>query len=203
MAKPEQKSISAAIQRADIALDEYDDLFSDFDMSPYKKRLLSEDFLLELQSRYAFGREGRFVINFTLPKANRSKKTEDVIKRRIQDHFRKQMKKFKEQRREKTKRGGVRVLLGSVFSAFLLFIPQLNNPPLITIYSVFIWYLIWSGLEELLGPFKFKNEADLAKKLLKAEYSFVSEEDALKSLQKLQTVPKKTTPAALKSPRSS
>lgn len=202
MEKPKMISISAAIQRADIALDNYDDLFSDFDMSPYNKRLLSEDFLLELQSRYAFAKGGRFLINFTVPKAVRSKKAETVIKRRLVDYFRKRTKKFDELRREKTKQGGLRILLGSIFSGFLLFIPALNDPPLITIYSVFIWYLIWSGLEQVLGPFKFKSEADLTKKLLKAEYSFVSEEDALKSLKKLQAVPLKVT-GARKSPKSS
>lgn len=203
MKKPGLIGLSAAIQRADIALDNYDDLFSDFDMSPYNKRLLSEDFLLELQSRYAFAKGGKFLINFTVPKAVRSKKTEAVIKRRVLDYFRKRTKKFKELKKEKTRQGGLRILLGSIFSAFLLFIPALNDPPLITIYSVFIWYLIWSGLEQVLGPFKFKSEANLAKKLLKAEYNFISEEDALKSIQRLQAVPLKVAPGARKSPRSS
>lgn len=199
----EQKSISVAIQRADIALDHYNELFSDFDISPYDKRLLSEDFLLELQSRYAFAKGGKFVINFTIPKAVRSKKTEVVIKRRILVYFRKRTKKFERLKHEKTRAGGIRVLLGSAFSAFLLLIPQLNDPPLITIYSVFIWYLIWSGLEQLLEPSEFKSEAKLAQKLLKAEYHFISEKDALKSIKILQSVPQKSNRGVRKSPKSS
>jgi len=39
--------------KIEIALDDYDDIFSDFDIRPYKERQVSKDFLDELKVRMA------------------------------------------------------------------------------------------------------------------------------------------------------
>jgi hypothetical protein len=60
--KIDPKSVSDIFQIAPIALDTYDDIFSDFDPSPFDHRVISEDFLSELRRRYNLTPKDNFVV---------------------------------------------------------------------------------------------------------------------------------------------
>ncbi|MEW6748783.1 MAG: hypothetical protein AB1295_03695 [Candidatus Micrarchaeota archaeon] len=216
-------TVSDVLQKADISLDGYDDIFSDFDYSPFGKRLLSEDFLSELRRRYSYTWKGDPIVNFTLPKARRSEKTESLIKKRIKDHFKSRVKEIERKTREKIRNGAVRVSIGIVLSFALFVVPELETVPALTIFSVLIWYSTWSGLESILqASSTFKKRRAFAERFMKAEYNFASEEDVVKSIEEAQAAqkeaqkdaqkeaqkepqkePDKPTPGDQKSPKSS
>ncbi len=180
-------TVSDVLQKADIALDDYDVLCSDFDPSPYEKRLLSEDFISELHRRYAATGKGDFVVNFTLPRSVRSEKTESLIKKRVKEHFRNRIRDIERKTREKANNGAIRLLLGVALSVALFLVPALETVPILTIFSVLIWYSIWSGLENVLEASSSLNRRKaFAEKFMRADYNFYSQEDVLESMQKLQ-----------------
>lgn len=177
------KSLSEALQIAQIALDTYDDLFSDFDPSPFETRILSDDFLRELKRRYAERGKGEFVINFTLPKATRSYKTESLIKKRIRDYFKTKLKTVDKARKEGMNNGLLRFTAGLAISLGILIVPELETVPLVTLLSVLTWFLLWTGYDNLLAASqKLRKKKSFYEKFLKADYRFVDEEEVVKYL---------------------
>jgi hypothetical protein len=184
MPKADPLTVSDVLQKAYIALDNYDDVFSDFDPSPYPSRLLSDDFLKELSRRYAETRKGNFVVTITLPAALRADKTEVLVKRRIKDHFRNRQKSISKSIREKVVQGGVRIALGLVISLFLFLAPQLSYLPLLTIFSVLTWFFLWSGFDNVFNvSARLYRKEQFYEKMMKADYNFMSEEEVVNSLQ--------------------
>ncbi len=185
--KNEPKTVSDVLQKVDMALDVYDDLFSDFDPSPYHTRLLSEDFLSELRRRYVSTGENDIVVNFTIPEALRNDKTESLIKKRIKEHFKMRVRTIKQKAREKVDNGVIRLAGGILLSIALFIVPELDTVPLLTIFSVLIWYSIWSGLENVLeASSSLGKKKAFAEKFTRADYIFYSQEEVLESMQKLQ-----------------
>ncbi|MCI0504304.1 hypothetical protein L0Y65_06380 [Candidatus Micrarchaeota archaeon] len=181
------RTVSDVLQKADISIDSYEDIFSDFDPSPIEKRLLSEDFIYELRRRHAATGKGEFVVNFTLPKSMRSEKTEALIRKRIKEHFKSRVREIERKAREKADNGSHRLLAGVLLTIALFLFPQLEIVPVLTILSVLIWYSLWSGLENVLeASSSLRRKKAFAEKFMKAEYSFISQEDVLQSMQKLQ-----------------
>lgn len=197
--KESLKTVSDVLQNVDMALDLYDDLFSDFDPSPFQTRLLSEDFLSELRRRFAATGQNDIVVNFTMPKALRNEKTEVLIKKRIKDHFKVRVREIKHKTREKADNGVIRLFVGVILSVALLLFPQLDVVPILTIFSVLIWYSLWSGLENVLeASSSLGRKMAFAEKFMKADYRFFSQEDVLQSMQKLQDSEQSPKPEALK-----
>jgi len=185
--KNQPKTVSDVLQKVDMALDVYDDLFSDFDPSPYQTRLLSEDFLSELRRRYVSTGENDIVVNFTIPEALRNEKTESLIKKRIKEHFKMRVRTIKQKAREKADNGLIRLAGGILLSIALFMIPELETVPILTIFSVLIWYSIWSGLENVLeASSSLGKKKAFAEKFTRADYVFFSQEEVLESMQKLQ-----------------
>jgi hypothetical protein len=183
-AKPvEARTVSDIFQTAQIALDSYDDIFSDFDPSPYERRLLSDDFLSELRRRHAEKRKGEFVVNFTLPASLRSEKTEALVRKRIKDYFRGRLKETSKERRDKLRQGGLRLIVGVAISLSLIIFPQLDVVPFLTLVSVLIWYVLWSGFEELFEvSSRLKRKQAFYEKFLRAAYNFMDQESLVRSI---------------------
>jgi hypothetical protein len=179
----EKKTVADVLQTVSIALDTYDDIFSDFDPSPYEKRILSVDFLKELRRRYAENTRGEFAITFTLPRPIRSEKTEALVKKRIKDYFRGMLKDVEKLRVESMQKGALRLLIGVILSLLLLLFPQLDVMPVLTIVSVLIWYVLWTGFEYIFeAARRLKRKQAFYEKFLKAGYSFVAEEEVVRTL---------------------
>ncbi|MBI2079810.1 hypothetical protein HYT84_03525 [Candidatus Micrarchaeota archaeon] len=185
--KNEIKTVSDALQITQIAVDSYDDIFSDFDPSPYETRLLSEDFITELERRSAETKKDVFIIHFTLPREMRSEKTEVLVRKRIKEHFRKALKDLEKIRKEKIHRGLIRIAIGVLISISLFFIPELDATPILMILSVLIWYALWSGFEYVFeSPRRLNRKIVFMEKFMKAEYKFMNEEDVIEIIEKIQ-----------------
>jgi hypothetical protein len=188
--KSSLKTLSDVLQIVDIALDSYDDIFSDFDPSPYTTRTLSVDFLNELYRRYSQSPKGNFVVNLTVPSALRSEKTEHLIRKRIKDHFREREKTMDARMRDKVRSGLARVSIGVIISAVVLLVPTLDIQPVLVLLSVLIWYFLWSGFDLLFEvPVKLRMKKARADKYLNADYNFLSTEEVIQTLKKLQEAP--------------
>src|SRR3989344_6408811 len=78
---PEVKKIS-------LWLDDYNDIFSDFDPRPYSERALSDDFLNASQKMFRETKTGKFELRLLIPKSLRDEKQESLIKKRLKSFFR-------------------------------------------------------------------------------------------------------------------
>jgi len=71
------------IQQISIAIDTWDDIFSDFDPRPLGERAVSEDFINELKKRYLETRKGSFLIIIHAPISLKDEKSEKMIIQRL------------------------------------------------------------------------------------------------------------------------
>ncbi|HSB47424.1 MAG TPA: hypothetical protein VLD37_05400 [Candidatus Bilamarchaeum sp.] len=184
------RTVSDVLQVADVALDSYDEIFSDFDPSPYTTRLLSEDFIRELRRRCTATGKGDFVVNFTLPRALRSEKIEGLVRKRIRDHFRSNLSDIEKAAKEKTRRGLLRIALGVAISVPLFFLPVIETLPVLTVLSVLMWYALWSGFEHVFEvSARLERKKMFYDKFLRADYNFVNQEDVVQLINRLQPEP--------------
>ena len=78
------------IKEISIAIDTWDDIFSDFDPRPFEVRALSEDFIAELKKRYRETRKGQFLVMIYAPVSLKHEETErgTRFEARIEDRIR-------------------------------------------------------------------------------------------------------------------
>jgi hypothetical protein len=134
-----------------IWIDNYDDIFSDFDPRPYSQRSLSQDFLGETKKASRDKVSGDIEIKFLVPKKARNLKDEVVVKKRLREHFKSHMKQLKKERMKIIGEGTLFFVIGIVFMIIATFILVRNDPRfMIKILGVFLepggWFFFWEGL---------------------------------------------------------
>ena len=161
-----------------LGLDSYDDIFSDFDPRPYKKKALSVDFLSE--AKRASRDLAEVKLKLFIPTDKRNLKEEGLIKKRLNEHFKKHHGLLEKEKRQIIKHGllyaGVGIIL-MIFATFIL-LSELDNTFLITFLIVILepagWFLFWEGSYQTIFESKMK-ETDYMfyKKMTKCDISFV------------------------------
>lgn len=180
----EPTKVSDVFQATRIALDSYDDLFSDFDPSPYENRLLSADFVRELYRRHGITPKGDTIVNFTLPAKMRSAQTEDLIRKRLKAYFKDKQRKVDRRAHELRKKGMVRISVGVFFTFALVLFPWLDAQPFITLVSVLIWFFMWTGFDSMLNSIEgAKGRREFYDRFLRAKYNFTEEEVVIKQVE--------------------
>jgi len=192
--KPEEKldelKFATAFKAIQIALDDYQDIFSDFDTAPFHRRTLSDDFLKEIERRYVETEKGEFEVRLTLPESKREQKVESVIKKRLKDYFIMLLKEKQGDLEKRKKFGIIKILAGIATIVAVFEFPIIGTTSLATIFSVFAWYSMWSGYENLFEvPWKIERERNFLKKFSRARYYFISEEAVGDVLEKLPQEP--------------
>jgi len=181
--KIEVKTVSDILQSVQIALDGYDDLFSDFDPSPYETRMLSDDFLIELRKRYAETRGGELIVNFTIPANRQSEKIDNLVKKRLRDYFRVEHAKLAKNVKDTRMRGLLRVVCGA---AVLVVAFGFASPVSIALENILLvpsWFLLWSGFDNLLdAPTKLASEMRFNERFMKAKYNFLPQEEIVRAI---------------------
>ncbi|MDD5171929.1 MAG: hypothetical protein PHF60_02730 [Candidatus ainarchaeum sp.] len=181
--KMDVKTVTDILQSVQIALDEYDDLFSDFDPSPYETRVLSDDFLLELRKRYAETRSGELVIHFTIPAGKRSDPVEAIVKKRLKDYFKTQHTKLGKNVKDIRMRGLLRVVGGAAVLVVAFGFASPVSLALENLLMVPAWFLLWSGFDNLIdAPTKLASEMRFNERFMKAKYNFLPQEDIVRSI---------------------
>ncbi|MSS74843.1 hypothetical protein EXS73_01345 [Candidatus Pacearchaeota archaeon] len=151
----EVKVTSESLRAAEISLqlDMYDDIFSDFDPRPFSQRALSDDFLLEARRASRDKPNGAFEIRFMMPKEDRNPAEEQLIKRRLKDHFHKHYVETVGKTTAVTRKGYTLIILG-IFVALgggyiALYEHSFFAKVAIIVLEPASWFCIWSGFDHL------------------------------------------------------
>jgi hypothetical protein len=145
-----------------IALDTYDDLFSDFDIRGYGERALSKDFLDELHVRLRRSRiKTGLDIVFLIPAELRNEADEALIIERIRGFFSDRREHYRREDGKSKRRAFAFIAIGLALSiAANVIVERFDSLPL---FGDFIlipsWFFVWSGFEALI-----KNRDELGRK---------------------------------------
>ena len=172
------------IKEISIAIDTWDDIFSDFDPRPLEMRALSEDFIAELRKRYREARRGQFLINIFLPESMKDEKTEKSVIHRLKTHFKSRSLQRQKELNGIRLRGSIFVM-GGIFSlGFLTYITYAKTFTELAIEIIGIvlmplgWFGIWEGFSKIVDTSPiFMQEEVLFNKLSKATYKFIHIEE--------------------------
>ncbi|HBD24821.1 MAG: hypothetical protein A2566_02565 [Candidatus Zambryskibacteria bacterium RIFOXYD1_FULL_40_13] len=144
-----------------VRLDQYDDIFSDFDMRPYSDRALSVDFLDEIK-RAVSGKDGGDIeLILHVPENKRDESREATIKERLGAHFLRHYQLLQKEKRDVLKTGIIMVLLGIIcmIIATLVHFGDSSREAFLSFLIVFLdpvaVFLLWEGMDQII--FNSKN----------------------------------------------
>lgn len=184
MAEAELKPSSVKQRLADInsisiAIDTYDDIFSDFDPRDVVDRDLSEDFINELARRHRQGRKGKFDVVLVAPKSVENVAVEKKITARLNRYFHQKYLRYKKSIDELRIRGAIYIAFGMLLLAALTLIAYFGKMDRLAIELMGIifmplgWFGIWEGFSKIVDiPFRLGSDALVYKGLSKAAYKF-------------------------------
>ncbi len=167
-----------SVSEISLWLDTYEDIFSDFDPRPYSQRALSDDFLAEAKKASRETRDEALELNFLIPEKERKAEIEEIIKKRLKEHFRKHLQQLREDARKKRINGLLFLLMGTAVSLLASFILHKEAQGfvfslLIVLLEPFGWFSIWHGLDSI---FNFgqdeRQNLEFYEKIAKADIKF-------------------------------
>ena len=175
------------MKEVSLAIDNWDDIFSDFDPRPLSERALSEDFIFELKKRYRETRKGNYLVTIFAPVALKDEKSERGVIQRLKRHFKhRSLTRQRELNRIRT-RGFLFVIIGILFLGFLTlstyfrYFSELTIEILGIIFMPLGWFGIWEGFSKIVDTSPiFMQEEILFGKLSRAEYRFIYIEEGKK-----------------------
>jgi hypothetical protein len=168
------------LEKAEVSLiiDNYGDIFSDFDPRPFSHRALSVDFLDEAKRATREIEFGTFQLRFMLPKTERNSETEYMVRRRLREHFKKHNEMLQRDA-SKTKRKGMLLcffgFLMMTFAAWIAFygVHKFIYSVLRIIFEPGGWFTLWVGLDIIFfGTKDNRKEMHFYKKMTNAEIIF-------------------------------
>lgn len=168
------------INAISIAIDTYDDIFSDFDPRDISQRDLSEDFIIELMRRYRQTRLGRYDVVLVAPKVIEDQNAEKKIVSRLNKYFHQKYLRYMKSIREIRAKGMLYIAFGmAVLIALALILNYSKNPNEITLAIIGIiftplgWFGMWEGFSKIVEiPFKLASDTEAYKQFSKAYYKF-------------------------------
>jgi len=161
-------------------LDDYNDIFSDFDSRHYPSRRISDDFLYELRMDMR-GRQTIEELLLMVPEREREQATEGVIIDRLQRFFTEQYGSWRDKYRKKLHISLIMALSGIIIMildavAIFLGIRSLLIKLLSTVMEPASWFLLWTSVDYLIYDLRdLKKERDFYKKLSRAKVIFRSD----------------------------
>lgn len=177
------QEMKKVLQTSELALwlDDYDDLFSDFDPRPYSQRALSDDFLLEMIKAVKNRGKDTFELKFLLSEKLRNHSKEQIIIKRLREHFTRHYHRLLKDKKAVISRGmlfvfvGVLVMLsGGYIRTFLLDAHMMFNFIIILVEPAG-WFLFWEGLNRTIyDAGKIKPNLEFYHKMSKSKIKFIS-----------------------------
>jgi hypothetical protein len=160
-------------------LDGYDDIFSDFDPRHYSERALSDDFLMESKKAAREKTSGTIDLKFLIPSAGRDLKLEEVIRKRLHEHFRKHHHMLEGEAKSIRKKGIVMVAFGFVLMMVSTYLRSLDSAGLFHQFMIVVlepggWFITWFGMDELFSTSAQKKpDLEFYSKMSKCEIHFL------------------------------
>ncbi len=161
-----------------LILDDYSDIFSDFDPRPYGTRALSTDFLQECKNASREKGEGGIELRLLVPKAKRNAASEAAITKRIRHHFSKHHDRLLKERKQVKNSGMLWVVVGIALTLLATMLYQLGgflNTLLLVLFEPGGWFCLWTGLDKIVtGSNANKANIEFYKKMKSASVVFSS-----------------------------
>jgi hypothetical protein len=135
-----------------ILLNNYGEIFSDFDPRPYHQKALSVDFLQEIK-RASYDKE-KLELKLLVPKKTRHVVHEKDIKRRLKEHFKKHYLLVGKEIRKIKNRGWIFAFLGLAMITVAAFLSSLGSSKifihfLTVLFEAGGWFTGWNGLDQI------------------------------------------------------
>ena len=162
-----------------LLLKTYDDIFSSFDPRPYTQKALSDDFLIE-EKRAARDKIGEFELRFLIPKKARVLAHEELIKKRLREHFRKHHLLIEQEVSLTKKKGIWMTILGISMITLAAYISSLNFERFFMHFLIILlepagWFTAWTGLDQIYYTVDEKKpDLEFYRKMTKADIVFAS-----------------------------
>lgn len=162
-------------------LDSYDDIFSDFDPRANSQRALSQDFLDEAKRAIRYADSENYRLTLLIDEKIRDKSEEEIIAKRLHEHFIKHYHMQVKERMKVLKKGIMFIVIGIclLFFATFLLVNYGNESYFLAFFLIIMepagWFFSWEGLN--LAIFTSKEESpdlEFYKKMLKCEINFSS-----------------------------
>lgn len=135
-------------------LDDYGDIYSDFDSRNYLKRRISSDFVNELRIALKNKNEKINDLVLLLPQSKRDTRTEEKIMQNLKNHFTRDLYLYTQKYNKNLKKGiflFVTAILLMIANSIISF--QLNNNLLSSIIRIILepsgWFLAWISFDIL------------------------------------------------------
>jgi hypothetical protein len=175
----DQEILQDEIKKGNISLilEDYQDIFSDFDPRSYDEKALSDDFLQECKRAVRDKQEG-FELRLLMPGKKRNFSHETKIKKRLKEHFEKH---YNEKQKELSKlkiQGAIWFILGTCLMITETFL--YNNVGFIfTLLKVMLvpagWFSFWEGLGKIfITAAERKPDNDFYRKMASAKIYFLN-----------------------------
>lgn len=163
-----------------LVIEDYDEIFSDFDPRPFSHRALSVDFLDEARRATRELGESGFELNFLIPASKKSIEKEKVIKGRLKEHFKKHYDLVEKEQSGIVGQGIIFTIFGFIFMMIGAFVlvhygarVSILKEMLIIVLQPGGWFLLWEGLELLIFGTKVKrSDLEFYKRMTRANIGF-------------------------------
>lgn len=172
-------------EQINFVVDDYQDLFSDFDSRDYTKKSLSDDFISECKKASQDKGYDGLELQILIPKSIKDEKKEEVIKERLLNHFNKHRLLTNSKKKSIMKKGllfmGISTVL-LIISTLLHFYLENQSGLFLSMFFVVFEpmgvFFLWQGLDmSIFGPNKIKDEYEFYKKMSKAKIVFETLKD--------------------------
>lgn len=161
-------------------MDDYDDIYSDFDSRNYIKRRVSEDFIHELKNALKYRKERINDLILLLPPEKRNEINEKMISGSLKEFFTGQMTFSSGKCTRKLNGGlaagiiGIMIMIGNAIAGF----KGAHTLPLISLRVILEpagWFLLWASFDFLFYDWQgLKKEREFFKELAEMNIHFKS-----------------------------
>ena len=137
-----------------IWIDDYNDIFSDFDPRDYSERNISDDFLREVKKVASENDFDVKTLHLLVDAKLRNEKTEAIIVERVHHEFAESFKAYSGKRKRYRSRSilflvaGLLMILGASYLSYLKAEYPLTHIPLVILEPAG-WFLTWTAFEQI------------------------------------------------------
>lgn len=168
------------ISEISLMLDDYDDIFSDFDPRPYSERAISYDFLDEMKRASRDMPSGGISLNLLIPKHERHMGNERLIKKRLHEHFRKHHSRLHAEINKLRIYGILVAVIGFILMGTAVLLGDFKLSARLTTMILVVlepsgWFAMWYGFDTIFYTAREKKpDMDFYDKMSKCEITFTT-----------------------------
>ena len=163
-----------------IWLDDYDDVFSDFDSRPIHERSLSDDFLAEVRKMVREKPTGQVELKLLIPAGKRKKETEVMVVKNLHTYFKHATDAIQHEMNKTRRRGFLLSSLGFIVMIGTAYVVSITNRSfffnaLQIVLEPTGWFMVWSGMDNIFYNSRQRRpNREFNSKMSHAEIIFVS-----------------------------